>query len=116
MIAKREKPCSKCGDTKPLGDFGKLSTAPDGCQTWCRACFAAYARAYQARGNTPEPEELMSYAEIGRRLGLTREGACEAGKRAMRKVRAEIVRQVRAGDREWGVILGARGLDLGVLA
>lgn len=38
----RVKRCSRCGVTKPLVEFNRRSTAPDGRQWNCRACNAAW--------------------------------------------------------------------------
>jgi hypothetical protein len=34
-----DKPCTKCGDTKPLEDFHACSSAKDGKTRWCKLCF-----------------------------------------------------------------------------
>ena len=32
------KICSKCGNGKPLSEFGKASRMKDGLRTWCKEC------------------------------------------------------------------------------
>jgi len=32
------KVCSKCGNGKPLSEFGKASRMKDGLRTWCKEC------------------------------------------------------------------------------
>ena len=46
----RVKTCTRCGETKPLGEFPPIRRSePDKLQGWCRACFAAAnARNYQS--------------------------------------------------------------------
>lgn len=36
------KRCSRCGQTKPLTDFGRNKTKHDGHQDWCKGCIARY--------------------------------------------------------------------------
>lgn len=33
------KKCSKCGEVKGVGEFGKVSVSPDGYRSCCKACF-----------------------------------------------------------------------------
>lgn len=35
---KTEKSCSKCGETKPIDQFGKLSSSKDGLKYYCKSC------------------------------------------------------------------------------
>ena len=49
------KRCSKCGEEKPLTDFGANRTAKDGKQRWCKACMnKATSRAMANRPKTKE--------------------------------------------------------------
>lgn len=32
------KTCTKCGEEKTAGEFGKDSTKPDGLRSWCKKC------------------------------------------------------------------------------
>lgn len=41
-----EKRCGKCGETKPINQFGKQSKTHDGRQTWCLQCFRRHNRDY----------------------------------------------------------------------
>lgn len=44
------KRCSKCGETKPLDEFGRHSKNKDGKQKWCKACMnKATSRAHANR-------------------------------------------------------------------
>jgi len=38
------KRCSKCGETKPVSDFGRRKASKDGLQIWCKKCTNGYAR------------------------------------------------------------------------
>jgi 5-methylcytosine-specific restriction endonuclease McrA len=40
-----EKPCSKCGEVKPLGEFSPAKNGPLGRQSSCKACYRAYRAA-----------------------------------------------------------------------
>ena len=33
-----EKRCSKCGEVKPVSEFGKNRSAKEGLQSWCKVC------------------------------------------------------------------------------
>lgn len=46
------KTCTKCGETKPISEFNKRSSASDGLSPHCRVCKAEYDRQY--RLNNPE--------------------------------------------------------------
>jgi hypothetical protein len=43
------KKCIKCGKVRPLEEFTKNSSSPDGLHYYCRVCAAEAARAYNAR-------------------------------------------------------------------
>jgi hypothetical protein len=51
------KRCTKCGETKPPEAFSPRGNRPGGRCSWCKACFAAHARAreVEARGGPPSP-------------------------------------------------------------
>lgn len=42
-----EKPCTKCGETKPLDAFSRRTRNRDGRHSWCRACVRAYYLAHK---------------------------------------------------------------------
>ena len=42
------KRCTKCGETKPLNEFGRLGRAPDGLDYWCRECQRENSRRWRA--------------------------------------------------------------------
>jgi hypothetical protein len=41
------KPCSQCGETKPLDQFAKLATAKDGRRSYCKRCGRKYGDLYR---------------------------------------------------------------------
>lgn len=43
-----EKRCPKCGETKPIGEWGRNSTTKDGLQGWCKSCLRDYSNARYA--------------------------------------------------------------------
>ena len=47
-IASGEKYCSKCDETKPIGDFGPNRSAADGHAHYCRSCMRGYGAASKA--------------------------------------------------------------------
>lgn len=53
-ISSGTKPCPKCGDTKPLAEFGNNKYALTGLSVYCKTCMASDARARRA---TPEGKE-----------------------------------------------------------
>ena len=80
MTERREKKCPKCGEVKPLDEFGLNSWATDGYQSWGKACDAAHKR--EKRFNAPmkarhEYEKQLRKNERHRKFaeekGLTKE-------------------------------------------
>ena len=57
------KLCSKCGETKPAGDFYASSGSPDGLQSYCKACVKSRVRA--PRPKTPEQVDRYLQKEYG---------------------------------------------------
>ena len=47
VINMKLKTCTRCGETKPLSDFGKHSITKDGLNHWCRACNAKRGRVWR---------------------------------------------------------------------
>jgi 5-methylcytosine-specific restriction endonuclease McrA len=43
------KRCPKCGETKPVEDFGKNRSMADGLQGWCKSCVNAAAKPYRKK-------------------------------------------------------------------
>jgi len=51
MVAERKKAraesrCTRCGETKPAGEFHRRRNGPHGLAYWCKACCAAYQARY----------------------------------------------------------------------
>lgn len=66
------KTCSKCGETKELGEFYRNRTMKDGRSYWCKACDTAYhakwskdnrayRTAYQVRRQRADREAHNAY-------------------------------------------------------
>lgn len=47
-VAVTEKPCTKCGVTKPASGFYRRAQARDGLDSTCKACRTGYHRGYMA--------------------------------------------------------------------
>ena len=43
------KPCARCGDPKPLGEFSPQPSAASGLHSYCKECRGVYARQRRAR-------------------------------------------------------------------
>lgn len=41
--SRAEKQCGRCGEAKPITEFGRNASRPDGLQTWCKTCRAEQA-------------------------------------------------------------------------
>ena len=66
------KRCSKCGEEKPLDDFGGNRTTKDGKQRWCKACMnKATSRAKGNRGAAAQKEPAKTEKQIVVRETLT---------------------------------------------
>lgn len=77
---KKEKPmettptkrCSKCGEEKPLNDFGANRTNKDGKQRWCKTCMnKATSRKRDNRGEATQKEPAKAEKQIVVRETLT---------------------------------------------
>ncbi len=44
MTHPQEKPCTKCGDPKPLDDYSRRIDTRDGRASWCKECVATNTR------------------------------------------------------------------------
>ena len=42
------KTCTKCGESKPLDEYSKRKSSPDGVRPYCKACANAYNARYRA--------------------------------------------------------------------
>lgn len=57
------KVCRKCGETKPLTEFGRYTRYPDGLHRWCKACCFAYRRARPSYEPTDQEKECAQCGE-----------------------------------------------------
>lgn len=48
LRANEKKPCSKCGEVKPLTEFGRQPGCRDGLKTYCKLCRASQGKAWRA--------------------------------------------------------------------
>lgn len=78
------KSCSKCGEVKPLDEFYRASSSPDGRQRWCSAC----ARAATHRRYTANREQLL--VSNRRYWAENRERLLERDKGRLRRIREEL--------------------------
>lgn len=62
------KRCNRCGETKPLDSFHRMSASPDGRQYKCKPCGNAIGRAWEAK-NIDRVRELRRRGDI-RRYGI----------------------------------------------
>jgi hypothetical protein len=56
-----EKTCSKCGETKPLDDFYRDRTRPDGRECYCAICRKARSNKYNAEHRSARCEYSKKY-------------------------------------------------------
>ena len=55
------KQCPRCGEEKPLTEFTRNRTRPDGWQSWCKPCDAEYAREYREENREEMVERDREY-------------------------------------------------------
>ena len=60
------KRCSRCGNDKPLDEFGKRAAARDGLHPWCKVCTREYARNRYAENPEPIRAAVQQYREQNR--------------------------------------------------
>ena len=69
------KRCPKCGEVKPLTEFGKDKGTRDGHSPWCKVCTANRKKAYraahpekvrarEAAWRAANKEKMRAYAEV----------------------------------------------------
>lgn len=79
------KTCTRCRQSKPLAEFGKNASQPDGKHYWCKAC----ANAYMAARYVPRPRQTLSLEERATRR-----------QNATRRYREGNLEQLRVTERE----------------
>lgn len=57
------KACAKCGQPKPIGDFGISRSRPDGRNPMCRSCRSDYNRAAYKADPTPQKQRVTKWRE-----------------------------------------------------
>lgn len=57
------KKCAKCGTEKSVSEFGKNSSIKDGLQSYCKACYNAYARDYYKDNKDKAKAKNKAYRE-----------------------------------------------------
>lgn len=67
-MAEQGKVCTKCGEWKLLTGFHKNRTGADGLAHWCKACVAAYGRAWRA----DNPEKVIAQQKAWREANSER--------------------------------------------
>lgn len=60
------KICTKCEIEKPLSEFSKMSTAPNGLHYWCKLCMKEYKRGYYAKNNERLKSRMREYYKENR--------------------------------------------------
>jgi len=67
-----EKRCSKCGEVKPVREFGRQSRNRDGLQSRCRACERARRKAYYEANKEKERASQKVYCDAHREEACAR--------------------------------------------
>ena len=60
------KACTKCGQVKPLEEYGRNRTRPGGLNCWCKGCAREYNRAYRAANRERARESNRAYRAANR--------------------------------------------------
>jgi hypothetical protein len=87
------KKCSRCGQTKPVSDFGRNRWAFDDCQYWCKVCMRAY---HQER--LANPEKLKHHREAAKSWNAENPERYKVNTARWRKANPE---KVREQQRRW---------------
>jgi 5-methylcytosine-specific restriction endonuclease McrA len=56
-----DRTCTKCGETKPITEYTRHKSSPDGIRTYCKACAAASRRDWYERNAESEREASRQY-------------------------------------------------------
>lgn len=70
MTTKRAKRCSKCKQTKPVGNFDLDCQKRDGLRSACKACRSAYAQGYNS---TARGKASMRQRQLKHHYGITQD-------------------------------------------
>lgn len=55
------KVCTKCRVEKPLTDFGKRASRPDGLNLWCKPCINSQSKAWRQRNPEKSAESVKTW-------------------------------------------------------
>lgn len=58
--------CNKCGQEKPISEFGKNKSKKDGLQTQCKACVKLYKQKHYSENKSYYIEKAKAYRQKGR--------------------------------------------------
>ena len=67
------KPCAKCGEVKPLDDYHRDRTRPDGRKPWCRECTPECKRRHYEKNRDKVLESSRRHREENHDKVLARE-------------------------------------------
>lgn len=85
-----KKVCGLCRHEKSFDEFYTSVTSKDGLQGVCRLCSSENGklrRSREARGFLgPRQSAVMTYEEVGRELGISKQAVEQIEKRALRKL------------------------------
>lgn len=93
-----EKKCGKCGEVKPLSEFHRNRTTPDGLQWECKPCVIARVKASTARRRAEMGEEAF-LATRGEAVQRHRAKHGTEDERRQSRARATAVRRLIAAHR-----------------
>jgi hypothetical protein len=82
------KRCKKCGELKPLSEYHKQKGGRYGVKARCRDCIYPDGKRRQSYGPR---QGLMPYAEIAKRVGLSKEAVRQIEQRALEKVKKKLI-------------------------
>lgn len=116
------KTCARCGDDKPVAEFGPSKSHGDGLYPWCRPCKRAYMRGRYSERSREHDRRVrtrlkygMSYEEAVDRFG-ERCGICgSSSARDGRSTRLCIDHDHETGDVR-GLLCGPCNRGIGYLA
>jgi 5-methylcytosine-specific restriction endonuclease McrA len=90
-----EKPCSTCGEVKPLEDYDRHESTRDKRQTSCKACNRERTRKWRAANPDLYKEEKLKAADSQRRRVADDPEAYRARQRAMKASNPERTKEQR---------------------
>jgi len=67
-----EKRCSKCKEVKPITEFSKKKSNPDGYQSTCKPCSAIYDKQYHSQNHEKHLIRCKKWREVNRESQLVK--------------------------------------------